>query len=177
MEKEKRDAYAQTLQVHCRVDRHVDVDVTVCFVLYLLRFVTRLVLENGIPHMPLAITFPLGINVAPRLVAQEAEEREEVVDCVLQGRAADHPVDGSAQRHDGLVNKSPAMKIKAKPNLSFLMMWPSSIMIRFHSVSYSQFSCPFSRVKAATQESYVVNTTPYPFMEVTRPGLRSIATS
>ena len=57
------------------------------------------------------------------------------------------------------------------------MMCPSSITIRFHCVSYSQFSRLPSFAYAATHESYVVSTTPKPSMEGRRLGLWSMAIS
>ena len=95
-------SHAQTVQVHHGVDLHVDVDVALLLALLLLRRRARL--EHAVPHVSLRVTTDSHTHVAPGLVVQEAEEREEVVDRVLERRAANHPVDRPAQGHDRLVH-------------------------------------------------------------------------
>ena len=85
--------HAQAVQVHHGVDRHVDVDVAV-FLVLLLRHHARL--EHAIPHVSLEVSVERQSHVAPGLVVEEAEQREEVVDRVLERRAADDPVDRPA---------------------------------------------------------------------------------
>ena len=72
--------------------------------------------------------------ITPGLVPEKLEEREQLVDGVLQRSSRKNPVDLRGNGDNSAVNQSSEVSGATVADRLFLMMWPSSSTMRFQWV-------------------------------------------